>query len=76
MPESDISDVDFLRQMILSPDPIVTSKELVQQFGLTQQAVYSRLRKLEAEDYVDSKKVGSRARVWWVTEAGVDRVNQ
>jgi len=64
------SDRKYLRQAILYPDPVFTAVELAEEVGVTQQASHSKLSNLEDRGLVRSKEVGSRARVWWVTDEG------
>lgn len=63
-------DVDFLRLFALSPDPVLTAGELADELPVTQQAVNSRLKRMEKDGLVESKKVGAAARVYWLTEHG------
>lgn len=56
--------------MVLSPDPIVTAVEIAEKLDMSQQNAHQRLQNLEDGGAVRSKKVGSRARVWWVTDHG------
>lgn len=65
-----VSDEEILRQIVLSPDPIVTAKEVSNQIGMTPQGALNRLEDLEDEDLVSSKKVGAAARVFWPTDRG------
>ncbi|MDQ2055961.1 MarR family transcriptional regulator [Halobellus sp. H-GB7] len=64
------SDVKYIREMILSPDPVVTAVELAEEVGVSQQAAHSKLEDLEERGLVESKAVGSRAVVWWLTVEG------
>jgi len=64
------SDRKYLQQAILNPDPVFTAVELAEDVGVTQQAAHSKLTNLEDRGLVRSKEVGSRARVWWVTDEG------
>jgi len=64
------SDKRYLRAAITQPDPVFTAVELADEVGVTQQAAHSKLGNLEDRDLVRSKEVGSRARVWWVTDEG------
>ena len=47
-----------------------TAVELAEDVGVTQQAAHSKLSNLEDRGLVRSKEVGSRARVWWITDEG------
>lgn len=65
-----VPDKDIIREIATSPDPIVTAVELSDAIEMSQQGAYSRLESLEEKEFVRSKKVGSRARVWWMTDKG------
>ncbi|WP_092662273.1 winged helix-turn-helix domain-containing protein [Halorientalis persicus] len=65
-----VSDVEILREMAISPDPVLTAVELAERIDMSQQGAHSRLESLEDQQYVRSKKAGSRARVWWITDRG------
>jgi DNA-binding MarR family transcriptional regulator len=65
-----VSDPEVLRLIVTMPDPVVTSSELAEVLDMTQQGAYARLKSLEEGGYLQSKKVGGAARVYWVTQAG------
>lgn len=64
------NDARYLGAMISHPDPVVTSNEIAGELGVSQQAAHQKLEGLEERDLVKSKKVGARARVWWLTTSG------
>lgn len=74
----DVPDDEVLRKIMLSPSPVVTAPELAELLDMTQQGAYSRLRSLQDSGFVDSRKVGANARVWWVTDPGKQKalINQ
>jgi len=49
-----------------SDDPVLTAVEVAEQLEITQQAAHAKLTKANESGWVDRKKVGSRAVVWWV----------
>lgn len=65
-----ISDQEILREIALSPDPIVTTSEIGDKIGMSPQGVYSRFVDLCEDGLIDSRQVGASARVWWLTDAG------
>jgi CTP-dependent riboflavin kinase len=65
-----VDDVEILRQMILHPDPVITSKELSERVDYSQDGARRRLHDLREKSYVTSRTVGSNAVVWWVTDKG------
>lgn len=69
-PKPDVPDSELLRLIASAPDPVVTSTELAEALDMSQQGAYNRLRSLEEDGYVRSRKVGASARVWWITDVG------
>lgn len=65
---------EYLRVFALSNDPVLTAVEVGEMVGVSQQAAHSRLTSLERDGYVESKKVGGRARVYWLTDQGRDQI--
>jgi predicted ArsR family transcriptional regulator len=65
-----VSDEEILRLFAVSPDPIVTAKELARNLPISQQAVNKRLGQLEESGLITSRKVGASAVVYWLTEGG------
>jgi len=70
----EISDTELLREVYLSPDPIVTTSELADRTGYSRQAVNYRFQNLIEEGLLTSRDVGSRATVYWLTDAGERRL--
>jgi len=65
-----LEDDDFLRAIALSPDPVVTAKEIGQQLNYSTDGARDRLEKLEEKGLVQSREVGARAMIWWLTDDG------
>lgn len=61
---TDLEIKQFIRE---HKDRAVTATEIAEEFDVTTQAVNYRLAKLEENDEVVKKKVGSAAAVWWVS---------
>jgi len=70
----EISDTELLREVYLSPDAIVTTGELADRTGYSRQAVNYRFQNLIEEGLLTSRDVGSRATVYWLTDAGERRL--
>lgn len=66
----EISDTALLREVRLSPDPIVTATEIADRTGYSRQAINYRFQNLVADGYLDKREVGARATVYWLTDAG------
>jgi predicted transcriptional regulator len=72
MTEYELSDSEtqYLSAVARHPDPVVTTTEIAEELNLTQQAVYNAFQNLESEGLMQSKKVGSRSKVWWLSIQG------
>lgn len=72
MAEYDLTESEqrYMSAVARSPDPVVTTTEIAEELDLTQQAVYNAFQNLESKGLIQSKKVGSRSKVWWLTVQG------
>jgi len=62
---------EILKAIALSPDPVVTAPELagqIEEYG--EDGVRHRLKELRDRGLVNSRDVGARATVWWITPDG------
>jgi len=58
---------DELRSLFENADePVLTAVEVAEELDVTQQAAHARLSKAHEDGWMQRKKVGSRAVVWWV----------
>jgi predicted ArsR family transcriptional regulator len=60
-----VSDNEILAVFRESGDPVLTATEAAGNLPLSRRGVYDRLRELESEGILESKKVGGRTTVWW-----------
>lgn len=49
-------------------DPVLTAKEVGECIGCTSEAARQQLHDLHEDGKVESKQVGARAIVWWVSD--------
>ena len=63
-------DSHFLAVFIGADDPVLTAVEVSEELDMTQQGAHNRLTSLVDSGLLATKKVGSRARVYWITRAG------
>ncbi|WP_232700555.1 hypothetical protein [Halobacterium wangiae] len=68
-----IDDEDILYRVVISSGPVVSTTEIVRAFNLTYQGMHSRLQSMAEEGLLDTKKIG-RARAWWITDAGKNKL--
>lgn len=59
------SDAELLTAIKNTKQPFATVSGLSEELGVTSTAISKRLKKLEGEQ-IESKKVGAKARVWWI----------
>jgi len=65
-----VSDTELLREVYLSPDPIVTATEIADALDYSRQAVAYRFKNFVADGLMHRREVGARATVYWLTDAG------
>lgn len=73
-PDPEIPDSVVLQFVVLHPEPVVTSADFLGHFDLTRQAINKRLNALVNEGYLDARKVGSAAKIYWITQKGREKV--
>ena len=64
-----VSDEEILSILVTSDDPVLAATEVSESLSIGQTGTYRRLRRLEEEGLVASKKIG-QGRAWWVTDDG------
>lgn len=65
----EITDEKILEVFDRSPDPVLGAPEIAEEFGYTSSGIYKRLKDLQKQGYLDSKRVG-QGRAWWLTDEG------
>jgi len=64
-----VSDVEILREFAICEAPFMHPTELTEPMDMSRQGVYKRLKKLEDDGLLNSKKTG-QTRNWWLTDEG------
>lgn len=68
-PEYTPDDVlDTFSQRQDSREPL-TAQEVADMLSCSRPKAYELLKKLAEDDAISSKKVGARAKVWWISES-------
>jgi predicted ArsR family transcriptional regulator len=75
-PEPKYSDAELLREIRLLPDPVVTAKEITGNVELENATVNRRLDRLVNDGYLEEKKVGAAAVVYWMTSKGRNKASE
>ncbi|TKX83111.1 hypothetical protein EXE43_25945 [Halorubrum sp. SS5] len=60
-----VSDEEILAVFEKAEDPVLMSDEVAESLPIGHRAVYNRLRSLEEQGFLQSKKTGARSTVWW-----------
>lgn len=63
-----VSDEDILGVFRDSEEPIMTAREIADQFSMTRQWAHHRLQKLHDDGVIEKKKSGERTVVWWLSD--------
>lgn len=61
-----VSDEEIINEMKTGTDPAFTTSELAEKFGMTTEGIRGRLKQLESQNQIQSKKPSSRTVLWWV----------
>lgn len=65
-----VSTEEVIRAIALHPEPVVTARDVNEELGLEPDSARERLKSLVEEGYLGSKKAGSSALVFWLTDEG------
>ena len=60
-----VSDEEILAVFEKAEDPVLMADEVAESLPIGRRAVYNRLRSLEEQGVLKSKKTGARSTVWW-----------
>ncbi len=60
-----VSDEEILAVFVNADDPVLMADEVAESLPIGRRAVYNRLRSLEEQGTLKSKKTGARSTVWW-----------
>lgn len=63
-----VSDNEILDIFRNSSDPVLTAPEIADHISISRRGILDRLRTLEENGTLRSKKVGERRTVWWYPE--------
>jgi len=69
-PKPSITDGEILALFRESDDPVLSTAEVAEQAPLARRSVYDRLVALREEGKLDSKEIGGRNTVWWLSNKG------
>ena len=64
------SDEDILSVLRRAADPVLSTAEIAEQLTIKRRSTLDRLRTLEEQELVESKQIGGRNTVWWLSAKG------
>jgi len=70
-----VSDAEILSVFVSHDDPVLSGPEVAAELPIEESGAYRRLRKLHEAGLIQTKKVG-RSRIWWITDAGREHVEE
>lgn len=62
-----VSDEDLLNVFRSTSDPVLSTAEITDEVPIKRRGTYTRLRNLEESGTLESKQIGGRNTVWWLT---------
>jgi DNA-binding MarR family transcriptional regulator len=65
-----LSAEEICQIVALHPEPVVTAADIHEEMDMTKRGAQARLKRLVEDGYLESKKVGSAAVVFWLTPQG------
>ena len=64
-----VTDDEIITVFRETDDPILTAGDVAEAVGVTRQAINFRLHRLNTQGRLETREVGSRARVWWLSDS-------
>lgn len=65
-----VSVEEVMQAIALHPEPVVTARDVNVQLGLEPDSARERLKSLAGEGYLEMKRPGGSALVFWMTDKG------
>lgn len=64
-PKPQVTDEEILAVFRKAEDPFLTATEIAEELPIKRRGIYNRLKSLEEDGVLRSKKVGGRTTGWW-----------
>lgn len=64
-PKPRVSDEEILDVFRDTEDPVLIAQEVADHLSINRRGTYDRLKKLEEQGMLHSKKLGGRTTIWW-----------
>lgn len=62
-----VSDKDLLERFQNTPDPVLSTAEVAEELPIKRRATLNRLQSLKDRNLLESKQIGMRNTVWWLS---------
>ncbi|QSX00732.1 winged helix-turn-helix domain-containing protein [Haloterrigena alkaliphila] len=62
-----VPDEDILSVLRESDDPVLSTAEVADRLPIERRSTLNRLRALEEQEFVESKQIGGRNTIWWLS---------
>jgi len=69
-PDPQITELDILREFVISPDPAFVPKEIGEKLNVTTEGARHQMNNLVERKLLAKKKPGERTVLYWITEDG------
>jgi DNA-binding IclR family transcriptional regulator len=66
-PKPTVTDEEILKVFYATSDPVLSTAEVAEQLPLERRSVLNRLVSLRDEGRLDSKTIGGRNSIWWLS---------
>ena len=64
-----VTDEEILDVFWSTSDPVLSTAEVAESLPIERRSVFNRLQQLEEDGLLESKEIGGRNRVWWVSDS-------
>lgn len=68
--EPEVTVEEVMRAIATHPEPVVTARDIHEKIGLGPDGARERLKSLVEEGYLEQKRPGGSALVFWMTDEG------
>jgi len=64
-----VTNEEILEVFRATDDPVLSTAEVAESLPIERRGVFNRLQQLEEDGLLESKEIGGRNRVWWVSDS-------
>ncbi|PSQ34153.1 hypothetical protein BRD08_10450 [Halobacteriales archaeon SW_10_66_29] len=64
-----VTDEEILDVFQSTSDPVLSTAEVAESLPIERRSIFNRLQQLEEDGLLESKEIGGRNRVWWVSDS-------